>query len=1056
MSTPPNPLAQYRTYSYYHVLVACDTTETAEAIGLTQDPEIWFHPPFSASDDFQKRVKTINYNGKSGQYVVLINGATDARYVITNISWNCFLAAKQSPSDSPTGISVSGNMSISEPRGVLFVNELINACRVLGVDWTALPMLIKTFFVGYKETGDVEYGQTVDTISDIPGLVTRLINVTGVYTETGGVYNVDFVAFSNGLASMPQFAKAVDGITVNPGIQSKATFKDATNQIAEKVDYAGTQGKNVTIKQVLASLQDSINAKHSANYQCTINLLKQQGVADADQKYGKTVYVIDPGEYGDSKYIVCDDPPQTKDKVDCCAAPQFSFAIGTTIEQAIKSVIGKSPVVQQEGSNNANPKYIPTTSSSVTTSFINGKDGPLQQTIKWTITRQLVPTQKQAQDMEKAAAAKNARNLGGTSIDTTNSVGVNIDLGTENLITFNYIYSGMNTDVLSFDMKLNLGQAFLNNAVQNNVLSSGQFEKFPTVVGSPNTQNALGNRFANNESKESNTTVASGSNKVIMAPASQTVQVKSGTARDPLTKSQYLARLNNWGSVESISSVIKIVGNPTFLGSIARLASPNALASNNSETPGGNQAGGQQANTNNVMAPNFGKIATLCKINIYTPSTDDDLEYFKKVAANDEPIDYKQNFWYKGYYRILKVDNNFDSDGSFTQTLQLVAIPPDYIGNTAQPGAAQPQIDLSPCYGGSQGCQQQPQQSPPVTGPQQTPGQAPAPPVISQQIEDNLLSGKRQQVSNWQECKQLFRTIPNDPAEVCPWDGIPSDWKQAVNNAASRYNIPAVTLAMTISQESAWKPCAKNPQSSAAGLGQFINSTWVQILKTNSPEAVQGKSLPQIYELKCDPILSINMVAAYMNENRTGAARQKVVVQDADDYYLCHFLGLGGATATIRARDSGRGNITLVQAYQEANVGRNPTGLAARALRSNGFPANATVNQVCDFAATKIARWLKRAIVNGRSCSRGELTQIPKQPNGTVAPPAAPAAAAGNTSPTTAQVECKYNPQQVDAATKKPCDAPSKPTQTGPQGTNRNSNDPNNPTGSPLVAQIPL
>ena len=32
MSQPENPLAQYYTYAYHHILMACDTTEVAEAL----------------------------------------------------------------------------------------------------------------------------------------------------------------------------------------------------------------------------------------------------------------------------------------------------------------------------------------------------------------------------------------------------------------------------------------------------------------------------------------------------------------------------------------------------------------------------------------------------------------------------------------------------------------------------------------------------------------------------------------------------------------------------------------------------------------------------------------------------------------------------------------------------------------------------------------------------------------------------------------------------------------------------------------------------------------
>ena len=88
MSTPSNPLASFRSYSYYHVLVMCDSTETADNLSFVTNEEQWRHPTSSTVDAITWKQyhkyspKSLHLTNQSssvqGNYVVLIDGATDA------------------------------------------------------------------------------------------------------------------------------------------------------------------------------------------------------------------------------------------------------------------------------------------------------------------------------------------------------------------------------------------------------------------------------------------------------------------------------------------------------------------------------------------------------------------------------------------------------------------------------------------------------------------------------------------------------------------------------------------------------------------------------------------------------------------------------------------------------------------------------------------------------------------------------------------------------------------------------------------------------------------
>ncbi len=100
--------------------------------------------------------------------------------------------------------------------------------------------------------------------------------------------------------------------------------------------------------------------------------------------------------------------------------------------------------------------------------------------------------------------------------------------------------------------------------------------------------------------------------------------------------------------------------------------------------------------------------------------------------------------------------------------------------------------------------------------------------------------------------------------------------------------------------ESGGNARARNPLSSAEGLGQFIDSTWVRMMNTYRPDLASSLSRAQLLELKFDATLSREMVR---NLAREGEAYLKVRGHHitAGRLYLCHFLGMQGAAVALSA-----------------------------------------------------------------------------------------------------------------------------------------------------------
>jgi hypothetical protein len=104
------------------------------------------------------------------------------------------------------------------------------------------------------------------------------------------------------------------------------------------------------------------------------------------------------------------------------------------------------------------------------------------------------------------------------------------------------------------------------------------------------------------------------------------------------------------------------------------------------------------------------------------------------------------------------------------------------------------------------------------------------------------------------------------------------------------------TLNAIIQIESGGNPRAKAPTSSATGLFQFLNGTWMSLVKTHKPELV---SLPpaKLLSLRCDPQLCIELGARFTEDNLALIGRQAT----GGDLYLAHFLGAGDARKLFRA-----------------------------------------------------------------------------------------------------------------------------------------------------------
>ncbi len=145
--------------------------------------------------------------------------------------------------------------------------------------------------------------------------------------------------------------------------------------------------------------------------------------------------------------------------------------------------------------------------------------------------------------------------------------------------------------------------------------------------------------------------------------------------------------------------------------------------------------------------------------------------------------------------------------------------------------------------------------------------------------------------------------------------------------------------------ESGLDPNAKASTSSATGLFQFIDDTWMNMVRRHGPRhglAEQARRIEagnvsaaeraDILKLRKDPALSTRMAAEFAAENARALKAAGTERVGATELYLAHFLGAGGAVKFmegLRERPSAAAASALPRAAESNPSIFHPQGRAA-------------------------------------------------------------------------------------------------------------------------------
>lgn len=610
-----NPLARFKSYSYYHILVMCDSTETAQELATTagNDPDVWKHPDMltiasggleHASDLGMYAPKT-SPSGR-GQYCVLINGATDARVVITKTEFSTLAAAGAVNNDGFTSLAVEGTMDISEPRGVTFLDVMTRCCAALGKDAAHVVYSLKTIFVGHAD------GDTTDIISNVAPLSFILTDASGKFSELGANYNFEFVCVTNGITRMPQYDKMVRTNNIM-GVD----LTDACQRLQTEVNAAYARMYGCVFGQVALSEED---LGYSGG-ELTDHLRPVEYVIELHELYQKPDYKLTPNSQQEGETGQCGEPGR------------ISMGRDTSLESALHVLMQNCTRVEQDSVEGV---AYPVT--------INGRTIPPGTRMQYKIRTELITTSS-ADGNPSSYTVKYIinpfpmpRTFLGMDQDTVEN------FIKPNTIEFDYIYTGKNIDILDFEMNVNMGLAYLQIATLTNTFKN-QGEDLAASVTLAEAEQVAQTKERMNAERNKSAQV----DIPVFFSTNINLPYKRTTTTAGLTAST-LYDMKKHSSVEVQDVAMTITGNLTLLDS----------------------AVGSTHNSPDVKpdTTDWGAIPGFAKVNIRMPANSDDVGLFEGRYGES----FTKDFWFQGYYYILGIDHVFQ-DGDFYQKLEMIGLP---------------------------------------------------------------------------------------------------------------------------------------------------------------------------------------------------------------------------------------------------------------------------------------------------------------------------------------------------------------------------------------------
>ena len=147
--------------------------------------------------------------------------------------------------------------------------------------------------------------------------------------------------------------------------------------------------------------------------------------------------------------------------------------------------------------------------------------------------------------------------------------------------------------------------------------------------------------------------------------------------------------------------------------------------------------------------------------------------------------------------------------------------------------------------------------------------------------------------------------------------------------------------------ESDGDPNATNKRSSALGLGQFLDETWLDLIRAHRPDLARGRSKDETLELRRDAKLAREITLRFIEQNAQMLRKRDLPVTPGT-LYLAHFAGGAGAVAILSALDDADAASVMASADVTGRTKRE------KIVQANSFLERFTVVDLKSWADRKM------------------------------------------------------------------------------------------------------
>ena len=664
----PNPLDDFQSYSVQYVMLACRTTVSAGRFAT--DDSVIMAASLQAIEDAKYLGAPVVFGDGAQDVFLVLDTRRFAQFTVESLKYDVWINGLQKGA-STSNLATDLSMVVLDSVGISFANFMQWLMdEQMETNFDGLVFMLRTIFVGHHPDGSTETIQ-VETIP----MHLRRMDINLDYAK--GAYTLDFIP------------------NMNFDVSQNSRFLT----VSTATSY--TTGAGNTLLGLINSFEDQMNKKSKEYFDGIQKIIQDSGRGSGKPLGRKVEYMITIPESWNKFEITGSNTGECAEQIFTKANPvakpkepeagkiKNSYAAaepGAEITKVLDAVFKQVPDIAKMGNfktdqsaNKSNDfvifyKYIVGLTSDDTTMVVHVD-----------IVEFKIPNIIAQQNQSAAAVSEFEKEFYDTVIEQGVSKRVPKDF-----IEYDYIFSGKNKDILTFDIKIQDFQFLLagnlklgENAVAQVVDTSGKTNdvvpikddnlfrarQYDPLVMPTNSKAALDN-FRNYSTQ-------------LMS------QKKSA---ELITQSQqYTKNLSMFYAGSSATVLITIKGNPLIMHkfNMGKFLHNKDGGSNRISTVAGSSDKAEYRKNleNSILQSNpdikkdgatftlqntglssksYATSPVYSKINIMGPNVD----FRTNEPASDPAAPYATSVLSDNYYVIFKVSNHF-INGVFTQELQL-------------------------------------------------------------------------------------------------------------------------------------------------------------------------------------------------------------------------------------------------------------------------------------------------------------------------------------------------------------------------------------------------